>query len=87
MRAIGVVTLNGFSTPGIAWLSPRTVLVYDTLTWQPSIRFPCGFVGEGRFQGDHSFLVRGEGSLAQRACLPALPTDDSVGETTLVSID
>jgi hypothetical protein len=88
MRTIGVVTLNGFSTPGIAWLTPRTVLVYDTLyvaavdplslrvRWRktlPKAITPFSFEAKARSSKGLVFLLS--------------PTGDSVGETTLVSID
>jgi hypothetical protein len=88
MRTIGVVTLNRFSNPGIAWLAPRTVLVYEDLyvaavdplslrvRWRrrlPEVITPFLFEAEARSTSGLVFLLS--------------PTDGSIGQTTLVSID
>jgi hypothetical protein len=88
IRTSGVVTLDRFSNPGIAWLAPRTVLVYEDLyvaavdplslrvRWRkrlPEVITPFLFEAEARSAGGLVFLLS--------------PTDGSVGQTTLVSID
>lgn len=88
LRMIGTVRLPGFTDPDMAWATPRTLFVFDTLSiaavdpvtlrvkWRK--RLPTAFT---------PFGPESEASTPSGLIFLLSPMDGSVGATTLVSVD